>query len=83
MRQLWGVHSLCDVHKNKIESILRQFWMFALREYPNPENIYRIAPYNERLLEPNMHSLQRRRLNSAILFVFDIIHNNIHCPLLE
>lgn len=72
-----------EVHKNKIESILRQFSMFALREYPTPENNYRISSYDQRLSKLNMNSLQRRRVNSALIFMFDIVHNNVHCPLLR
>lgn len=71
-----------DIHKNKIESILRQFSMYVLREYPNSENNYRISSYNERLSKLNMVSLQRRRVNAAVTFLFDLVHNNVHCPLL-
>lgn len=72
-----------DVHKNKIESCLRQFSMFALREYPNVSNNYKITSYKTRLENINMHTLQRRRINASILFIFDLLHGNIHCPSLK
>lgn len=68
------------IHKEKIESILKQFTMFALREYPSVTNNFKISSFNERLCKLDMQSLQRRRLNSATLFMYDLIHNNIHCP---
>lgn len=71
-----------DIHRNKIECILRQFSMFALREYPNAGNNYRISGYDERLVKLGMVSLNRRRINMAITFMFDLIHKNVHCPLL-
>ena len=72
-----------DIYKRKIESILRQFTMYALREYPNQSNGYRITPYKERLSLLRMQSLERRRINTSIRFMYDIIYNNIHSPFLK
>lgn len=72
-----------NVHKNKIESSLRQFSMFALKEYPNVSNNYKISSYKVRLNKLNMQSLQRRRINASILFIFDLLHDNVHCPSLK
>ena len=69
-----------NVYKNKIESILRQFTMYAMREYPNQANGYHITPYKDRLSLLGMHSLDRRRINSSIMFIYDLIFDNIHCP---
>ena len=54
-----------ECHKAKIESVLKQFTMFALREYPNASNNYIISSYDQRLLKLEMQSLDIRRINSA------------------
>lgn len=69
-----------DVHKNKIESILKQFSMYARREFPSIANNFKITPYHQRLAELNMTSLNRRRVNTAITFLYDVIHSNSSCP---
>ena len=51
-----------------IESVQKQFTMFALREYPNEANNYHISPYEDRLERLNMIKLERRRINIALLF---------------
>jgi len=60
-----------------IESVQKQFTMFALSEYPNEENNYHISSYENRLERLNMTKLERRRINSALLFFFDVMNNNI------
>lgn len=72
-----------DIHKNKIESCLRQFTMFALKEYPNASNNYKISSYSMRLDKLNMQSLQRRRINAAVMFMYDLLQENAHCPSLR
>ena len=71
------------IYKNKIESILRQFTMYAMREYPNQSNGYHITPYKDRLSLLGMQSLDRRRFNSSIMFMHDMLFNIIHCPSLR
>lgn len=66
---------------NYIEAVLNKFTRFALREYPNPAlNIYRISPYEDRLKRLDMISLNRRRINNALIFLYDLLNNNVHCP---
>lgn len=65
---------------DRIESVLRQFTMYACREYPNEANNYHISPYISRLERLNMISLNRRRINNALLFLYDLLNGNIHCP---
>lgn len=72
-----------NVHKDKIERVLRQFTMFARREYPNVSNGYKITPYKEQLSSLKMQSLDRRRINSSIMFIYDLIFGYIHCPYLR
>lgn len=69
-----------DIHKNKIESIQKQFTMFALKEYPSEANGYQIKSYSARLSELNMISLHRRRINSSIVLIYDILNSHTNCP---
>lgn len=66
-----------------IESVLRQFTMFALREYPNDANNYHISSYNDRLKKLQMIKLWRRRIDNALLFLYDLINYKIHCPFVK
>lgn len=72
-----------STRSNAIESIPRQFTMFALHEYPNVANNYQIASYEDRLNRLKMTKLDRRRINTALIFLYDLINNNIHCPLVK
>ena len=62
-----------------IESIQKQFTMFALREYPNEENNYHISSYENRLERLGMTKLERRRINFALLFFFDVMNDIVPC----
>lgn len=72
-----------ECYKDKIESVLVQFTMYALNEYPNANNDYKITNYNGRLGKLEMISLQRRRINTALMFIYDLVYENLHCPLLR
>lgn len=72
-----------NIHIDKIERILRQFTMFALNEYPTEENNLKITSYSERLTRLKMFSIKHRRTNSLLFFIYDIINNNINCPMLK
>lgn len=72
-----------SMRADKIESILRQFTMYACREYPNANNDYHITSYIDRLKKLNMISLNRRRINNALLFFYDLLNDNIHCPFVK
>lgn len=69
-----------EVHRKKIESIQKQFTMFACKEYPSVANNYKITPYDQRLAKLGMISLQRRRINSSLIFLRDILNGNMNCP---
>jgi hypothetical protein len=68
------------IYKDKIESILKQFTMFARKEYPAAANDYKITSYDNRLSDLSMESLDRRRINTSITFIYDIIHGLSNCP---
>ena len=68
------------IHKDKIESVQRQFTMYARREYPSIHNQFTITPYEQRLSELSMISLRRRRINSSLVFFYDIVNGSANCP---
>ena len=68
------------VHIDKIESVLRKFTQFARREYRTEANGYKITNYIKRLEALNMTSLERRRVNTSIVFMYDIVNGNANCP---
>lgn len=68
---------------DSIESVQKQFTMFALREYQSPENNFHISPYESRLERLEMSKLERRRINTSLLFFYNLINLNVHCPQLK
>lgn len=69
-----------SIRSDMIESILRQFSMFALKEYPNAQNNHHISPYEARLERLNMIKLNRRRINTALIYFYDLVNTNVHSP---
>lgn len=65
---------------DSIESVQRQFTMFALRQYPNANNNYLIDSYLMRMSSLNLVSLSRRRVNFCLLFLYDLINGLVNCP---
>lgn len=68
------------VHIDKIERVLKQFTQFARKEYPTVANGYKITEYKERLRALSMSSLERRRVNASIVFMYDIVNGTANCP---
>jgi hypothetical protein len=63
----------------RIESIQKQFLIFALRHLELRSSAFVLPPYEDRLSMLNMHTLAKRRNNADILFGFDLINGNIKC----
>lgn len=53
--------------------------MFARKEYPSATNNYKITSYENRLKALDMVSLDRRRINSSLTFIYDVIHGHTNC----
>lgn len=72
-------------HINMIESIQKQFVKFIHPENSahNPSNQYQMRPYTDRCKELNIETLRRRRINSCIVFIFDILSGRINSPSLR
>lgn len=78
MQIVWLLYT--DAGKGEIESVQKQFAMFALREYPNANNNITIPRYSSRLNRLEILPLLRRRIDTSMRFVYDLFNDNIHCP---
>lgn len=65
-----------DVHSNKIESIQKQFLLYAMKDEQRTED-FQLRPYSERCGDMKLTSLHRRRINSGIIFIYDLIEKNL------
>lgn len=75
--QVWD--PFCDVHIRRIESVQRRFLRFALRGLPW-NNPLMLPPYEDRLRLLPLESLESRRRNSKIVFVFKILSGVVESP---
>jgi len=75
---VWSPYT--NVDKSLIESVQKQFLLFALR--PLGFTGFQLPKYEARLLLLNMVSLESRRELASALFGFDLIRDNIRCPAL-
>ena len=66
--------------KRLLKSILKIFSLLKYPLYPSAANNYRITPFKERLNALEMVSLDRRRMNSSIIFIYDVINGQANCP---
>ena len=71
------------VHSDKIESVQKQFIIYALRRSVKRDAEYRLPPYPVRCSTLGLESLARRRSNSCIFFVFDVLSKFIDAPQLH
>lgn len=54
--------------------------MFALRKYPMADNNYQIMPCETRLDELDLIKLDRKRINTTVMFYYVMNDNNFfHC----
>lgn len=75
---IWAPHY--DVHIQSLESVQRQFVLYANRDRYVDENqdSYRLRPYVDRCAELNLKSLLRRRTNAAVIFIHDVLTGKIN-----
>ena len=66
-----------NIYMNKLESVQKQFLLFALRNLG--WRSYNLPKYEHRLLLLDMCSLKLRRDIYDIMFIFDLLRNNIDC----
>ena len=69
---IWAPHH--DVHIQSLESIQRQFVLYANqnRYEDESQNSYQLRPYVDRCNELNLQSLLRHRTNAAVYFIHDV-----------
>lgn len=63
--------------KTRIESIQKQFVIYALHNTEQRNNNYQLRPYNIRCEVLQIQSLERRRINYDITFIYDLINGFI------
>lgn len=74
---VWSPYYSC--HVNRIESVQKQFLLFALRNLAwNPD--INLPPYLHRLALINLPTLERRRIMLGICFVVKLINGEINSP---
>ena len=71
-----------DVHSKRIESIQKQFLLFALRKLGWNRRV-NLPSYNSRCKLINLESLRARRLKACALFAFDLLTKKIEAPQLR
>jgi len=62
----------------KIESVQKQFLLFALRHLYDPYDYTRLPSYEHRLKLINLETLESRRNNLSAVFIFNILHGKIN-----
>lgn len=68
-------------HIGRIESIQKQFLLFALNSLNWSDRLHP-PPYANRLLLLNMLTLQQRRTMASIIFLFKLLCGEVDCPYL-
>lgn len=77
--QVWSPKFVCDI--KKIESIQKQFLIYALRKFKwNRDNNYRLPPYKHRLLFFHMNTIEDRRKINQILFIITLMNGKLSSP---
>lgn len=74
---VWSPYYSC--HVNRIESVQKQFLLFALRSLAWNPNI-NLPPYLQRLALINLPTLERRRIMLGVCFIVKLINGEINSP---
>lgn len=75
--QIWSPSTKCDIVR--IESIQKQFLLFAFRKFKWTER-FKLPSYKNRLLFFHMNTLEDRRKMFRIIFIFSLISGRISSP---
>lgn len=81
--QVWSPYH--SKYIEAIESIQKQFVKFIHpnNSANNPLNEYELRPYITRCHELDMQTIKRRRINTCIFFIHDIISGHLKSPALR
>ena len=74
---VWNPHE--QIWIQRMESIQKQFLLFALRHLGWNPNSYVLPPYVERLRLIDMETLEKRQHSADSVFVFDLVRRNLDC----
>ena len=72
---VWNPYELGDIAQ--IESIQKQFLLYALRGLGWRTDTYSLPSYESRLKLINLETLEFRRFKTDVLFAFDLLRRNI------
>lgn len=75
--QIWSPQ--LQNQRNRIESIQKQFLLYALRRF-KWQHRFQLPSYKHRLLLLQMNTLYDRRIIAQILFIFQLIKGKIKSP---
>lgn len=78
---VWAPYRAID--KSRIESVQKQFLLFALRSLNFDRTDFRLPPYKCRLLLLNMTTLDDRRELASALLIFDLLEGKIKSEALQ
>lgn len=73
---VWSPH--IKTHENRIESVQKQFLLFALRKLR--WTVFPLPPYDARCMLISLESLAKRREFASLSFINDLIANRINAP---
>ena len=73
-------HPYYSVHLVRIESVQKQFLIYALRRTVSRDANHRLPPYLDRCNSVGIEPLWRRRINVNVCFVFDLLRQRISAP---
>lgn len=71
---IWDPHA--DVYRNDIESVQKQFVMFALGDRNNVPP-FRLLPYEDRCKKLGLEKLSVRRARTNLMFAYDLFNGRI------
>jgi hypothetical protein len=77
---VWNPYELGDIAQ--IESIQKQFLLYALRGLGWRTDTYSLPSYESRLKLINLETLEFRRFKTDMLFAFDLLRRNIFSDVL-
>jgi len=72
---VWFPYS--STFRAKIESVQKQFLIYALRRSVRRDSNYRLPPYLSRCASIGIETLARRRINQCVFFVYDLLNGHI------
>lgn len=69
-----------NLHVSRIESVQKQFVLYALRDLYVRDSDYVLPPYIDRCAVLNLKSLSERRNNLGLFFMFDVLTGFVDAP---